>query len=198
MRKTALETFPEQFANISNEELSKQAQDFIDENAPDYFWERGASSSGKYHPAVCNGPGGLIRHTKLVCMTAMALLEASDFGPDVKDQYIVASLLHDMYKDGDPLRKGTNYKMHGKHVSERIVSEIFGGDETKAFTSKVWSPIIAMVGCHMGKWTEEKMYRPANLPDGFAHKKHCIMFSTADYMASKKWDMWFKSLSALS
>ena len=33
-------------------------------NVNDRFFEDGASSTGKYHPAYAQGKGGLVRHTK--------------------------------------------------------------------------------------------------------------------------------------
>lgn len=43
------------------------------DNAPDYFFEMPASSTGKYHPEYTLGEGGLVRHTKAAVAIAADL-----------------------------------------------------------------------------------------------------------------------------
>ena len=47
---------------IESEDIRKFAERCI-ETIPDYFWNVGASSTGKYHPQYALGDLGLARHT---------------------------------------------------------------------------------------------------------------------------------------
>ena len=60
--------FEREIALIKNEDYRKFIIDYLDNECPSYFWEIGASSSGKYHPKFSQGEGGLVRHTKAVVM----------------------------------------------------------------------------------------------------------------------------------
>lgn len=46
---------------------------------PDYFFEAPASSTGKYHPAFANEPGGLILHSLAAARYADSVMELLDF-----------------------------------------------------------------------------------------------------------------------
>ena len=64
---------------IVNEDLRMAVKCYLEESVPDYFWEIGASSSGKFHPAFSQGVGVLVRHTKAVVMFAEELLRMSSY-----------------------------------------------------------------------------------------------------------------------
>ena len=49
--------------NIKNEDIKEFAQYLITHDCPGYFYEIGASSTGKYHPQYAVGELGLARHT---------------------------------------------------------------------------------------------------------------------------------------
>ena len=55
--------FKEETNYIKNDRIRQSAETLI-EQIPDYFFEVGASSTGKHHPSFSNGEGGLLRHTK--------------------------------------------------------------------------------------------------------------------------------------
>ena len=63
-----IELFNTEINRIESEDLRSFVRYYLDEYTPDYFWKIGASSSGKYHPVFSQGEGGLVRHTKAVCM----------------------------------------------------------------------------------------------------------------------------------
>ena len=46
-----IKLFERELNLIVDEELRMQVKSFLEEGTCDYFWEDGASSSGKYHPA---------------------------------------------------------------------------------------------------------------------------------------------------
>ena len=71
--------FEREIALIQNEDYRNFIKDYLDNYVPDYFWEIGASSSGKYHPQFSQGKGGLVRHTKAVVLFAEELLRMSSY-----------------------------------------------------------------------------------------------------------------------
>ena len=62
---------------IKDFHLQNLVASYLIEYVPDFFWEIGASSTGKYHPAFSQGEGGLVRHTKAVVAFANELLRMS-------------------------------------------------------------------------------------------------------------------------
>ena len=64
---------------IQSEDYRMFVKYYLDNYCPKYFWEIGASSSGKYHPKFSQGVGGLVRHTKAVVMFAEELLRMSSY-----------------------------------------------------------------------------------------------------------------------
>ncbi|MEM8876061.1 MAG: hypothetical protein AAGD32_17590 [Planctomycetota bacterium] len=201
---TAQQHFSAELGWITDEELRGQVSGFIDGHAPDYFWTRPASKSGRFHPDVSRGNGGLIRHTKLVARAAREVARAyypltpnsnNDVIPFYNDTLISAALMHDMFKDGDPTVPGTTYKMHGKHVMDRIGRELFEG-RSDAVTNE-WRYIMFMVATHMGRWTEQHPFRPSSLTDPDL-RRACEMFTVADYTASWQWDQWYAAMAVAS
>ena len=67
-----------------NDELLQEFIEFCVEEAPDYFFEMPASTTGKFHPAYTLGEGGLIKHTKAAVKIAKERADngggSSDFG----------------------------------------------------------------------------------------------------------------------
>ena len=72
-----IKLFERELNLIVDEELRMITKAYLDEKVPPYFWEIGASSSGKYHPKFSQNDGGLVRHTKAVVMFAEELLRMS-------------------------------------------------------------------------------------------------------------------------
>ena len=88
---------------IKNFHLQSLVASYLKEYVPDYFWEIGASSTGKYHPSFSQGKGGLVRHTKAVVAFANELLRMSPYcnlTPDEQDAIIAACIIHDTCKYG--------------------------------------------------------------------------------------------------
>ena len=72
-------------------------------NVNDRFFEDGASSTGKYHPAYAQGKGGLVRHTKAAVYFAkemLSLQQNDGIGDITKDCIYSALILHDTCKLG--------------------------------------------------------------------------------------------------
>ena len=115
-----IKLFERELNLIENEELRKITTDFMIECVPSYFWEIGASSTGKYHPKFSQGVGGLVRHTKAVVMFAEELLRMNSYSylkDDYKDYIIVACIVHDTCKYGVCEFDKTQFENHGKLAS---------------------------------------------------------------------------------
>lgn len=149
---------------------------------PDYFYEVPASSTGKYHPSYSLGEGGLLRHSKAAMRIGYELLQDPSIGDkytdDEKDLMLMALLIHDGLKSGNPQEKYTrfdhpilmaDYLMDCEEELGLKVEEIeFLGDVIKT---------------HMGVWTtdyngNEVLEKPKTKYQNFVHM--------CDYLASRK------------
>ena len=166
--------FEREIELIKNEDYKKFVTHYLDNICPSYFWEIGASSSGKYHPSFSQGQGGLVRHTKAVVMFAEELLRMSSYMymlEEYKDYVIMACILHDTCKYGMVEYDKSLYKDHSKNASA-LVNEAwydYFGVEAPTF-------LLSAIRCHMGQWSE-KEDRP------FTNIDRCVHM--ADYMASR-------------
>lgn len=143
---------------------------------PDYFWEIGASSSGKYHPAFSQGTGGLVRHTKAVVMFAEELLRMSSYSymkDEYKDYVIMACLLHDTCKYGVSEYDKAQYKDHARNAAFNVIN---AWNEYFDFDCSCPDYLSDAIKSHMGQWSE-KEDRPFTAIDRCVHM--------ADYMASR-------------
>lgn len=169
-----LKLFERELDLIQNEDLRMVTKLFLDERVPQYFWEIGASSSGKYHPSFSQGIGGLVRHTKAVVMFAEELLRMNTYSymkDEYKDYVIVACIIHDTCKYGKSNYEKTEYSNHAKNASELF--EEFCAEED----FKVSELLLNAVKSHMGQWSTDQEDRPFTSIDRCVHM--------ADYMASR-------------
>ena len=169
-----IKLFERELNLIINEDLRMLTKSYLEERVPDYFWEIGASSSGKYHPAFSQGVGGLVRHTKAVVMFAEELLRMSSYAymkEEYKDYVIVACLIHDTCKYGETEYDKSQYSDHAKNAATAFAS--FCSEEF--YTPSEF--LLNAVKSHMGQWTEDKEDRPFTSVDRCVH--------LADYMASR-------------
>ena len=159
---------------IQNEDYRMFVAYYLKNYCPNYFWEIGASSSGKFHPQFSQGKGGLVRHTKAVVMFAEELLRMSSYmymSEEYKDYVIMACILHDTCKYGMTDFDKAQYKDHSKLASENVANcwkEYFEEQAPVFFTNAIKT--------HMGQWSE-KEDRP------FTNIDRCVHM--ADYMASR-------------
>ena len=159
---------------IQREDYRMFIKNYLNDYVPNYFWEIGASSSGKYHPQFSQGEGGLVRHTKAVVMFAEELLRMSSYmymSDEHKDYVIMACIVHDTCKYGMRDYDKEQYKNHARNAVERIWmawNEYFDGSPSEFF--------LSAIRCHMGQWSERED-RP------FTNIDRCVHM--ADYMASR-------------
>ena len=155
--------------------------------APACFWTMPASTSGKYHPAISLGQGGLIRHTLAVCYFTRTLLEWA--GVTAADKRyslaLAAALLHDCCKKADaeqytafdhPLRAADLIRRRAAALTSFEVADIETAD---------LDTLCGIVAAHMGRWNTNPKYNPGiELPTPITALQRLV--STADYLASRK------------
>ena len=160
---------------IQSEDYRMLVRYYLDNYVPNYFWEIGASSSGKFHPQFSQGEGGLVRHTKAVVLFAQELLRMSSYmymSEEHKDYVIMACIVHDTCKYGCCEFDKEEYKDHATNASllfAECYREVSCGNEPSDF-------LLSAIRCHMGQWSEKE-----NRP--FTNIDRCVHM--ADYMASR-------------
>ena len=161
---------------IKDINLQMAVKSYMEEYVPQYFWECGASSSGKYHPKFSQGVGGLVRHTKAVVMFAEELLRMSSYAymkEEYKDYVIAACIIHDTVKYGwDAEINKDEYKNHAENAATAF--EEFCENYTEVVPHYL---LLQAVRSHMGQWSTNKEDRP------FTNIDRCVHM--ADYMASR-------------
>jgi HD superfamily phosphohydrolase YqeK len=170
-----IKLFERELNLIVDEELRMITKAYLDEKVPPYFWEIGASSSGKYHPKFSQNDGGLVRHTKAVVMFAEELLRMNTYAymrAEYKDYVIVACIIHDTCKYGKAEYNKAEYSAHARNAAELFKE--FCIHECDYIPSEY---LLNAVIAHMGQWTEDKDERPFTSVDRCVHM--------ADYMASR-------------
>ena len=172
-----LKQFRNELDDIQNEPLREFAREVI-LHAPDYFFTCPASSTGKYHPTLSLGNGGLVRHTRLVEWFAMNIANAMMIEERNKDLLIIAALAHDMKKHGDGNTEYT-VKEHPKLAAEFLDSVWSSIPWPEGMDYTDVEKIKKLVECHMGQWGEK---------DGMPLPKTKLelILHTADYLASRK------------
>ena len=173
-----MKLFERELALIKNEELRCAVHDYMNDPdyVRDYFWTDGASSSGKYHPKMSQGVGGLVRHTKAVVMFAEELLRMSSYAymrEEYKDYVIAACIIHDTVKYGfnDEIDK-SEYANHAANAATSFAEFCFHNT-----THKPHYLLLQAVRSHMGQWSTDREDRPFTSVDRCVHM--------ADYMASR-------------
>lgn len=164
--------FDKEIQLVQNEKMRDFANYYFSEFVPNYFWEIGASSSGKYHPVFSQGKGGLVRHTKAVVMFAQELLRMNSYlymNQIYKDYVVLACLFHDTAKYGISDYDKAEYKNHGANAAD-LVSTAW----MSYFGNTAPEDLLRAIRTHMGQWGEEKP---------FTNIDRCVHM--ADYMASR-------------
>lgn len=172
--------FIHELNTITDENLREFASWCLD-RLPKYFFEVGASSTGKYHPKFAQGKGGLVRHTRATVIIANNLFEnhtMQNFSEEEKNIIRISLLLHDGAKYG--VIKG-NYTVSTHPLEIGNYLETLGNE---FFKTTQWQTIKRCIASHMGEWdcdfkTKKKVLpRPETELEKFVH--------LCDYLASRK------------
>jgi 23S rRNA maturation-related 3'-5' exoribonuclease YhaM len=149
---------------------------------PDYFFEVPAASTGKYHPEYAQGEGGLLRHTKAAVRIGYELLEDPLIGDKYtnveKDLMLMALLLHDGLKCGNPKEKYTRFD-HPILMKDYIIAN----KDKLGLEEKEIEFLGDVIKTHMGVWTTdyngvEVLEKPKTKYQNFVHM--------CDFLASRK------------
>jgi len=193
--------FAKELNQIHNQDIKQFVITCFDKLCPDYFWTCPCSTSGKYHPRVALGVGGLVRHTKLAVWWGLELLRALDSSPELKDiptlqnEVIATLLMHDMIKNGKglnaqgrPLESGVT-GTHGVTLANKIINETL---DCK-LDDKSAERILCGIAGHMGIWTTVPSCQPNSLPNS-VERAFANLIHLADYCASRKVDSIYSDL----
>ena len=189
-----ISAFKGSFQLINNLQVRKFTQ-WITRNAPDYFFEIPASSTGKYHPKYSLGEGGLLRHTLGAIVFANHLFPLYNFNQLEQDLIIASLIMHDMAKNGVEIENGkviqeSNYTVakHPIAICEYVeylykTSDEVDDDIIFIFKEGYWDIIKSNVQSHMGQWNkdrsgEEVLPLPITSSQRFTH--------LCDFLSSRK------------
>ena len=174
------DVFKTEIGYIKNSEYQSNARALVD-LLPDYFFEVGASSTGKYHPSFAQGNGGLVRHTKAAVRIAHELLDSmigNIFTEREKDLMILVLMLHDGLKHGVPKEEYVRFDhpiLAANFIKENQSKTTFN-DEDIDFMMKT-------VSSHMGPFNTNK-YSNVVLP--VPNNRYQKFVHMCDLLASKK------------
>ena len=173
--------FNKELGYIKDEKI-RNSLILILEELPNYWFSVPASSTGKYHPKYALGEGGLLRHSKAAMKIGFELLENPTIGDKYtsheKDLMLLALLVHDGLKSGNPQEKYTRFD-HPILMANFILDnkEKFELNEEDA------KFIADVIKTHMGPWIEDYngnvvLEKPKTKYQNFVHM--------CDFLASKK------------
>ncbi len=155
---------------------------------PDTFWTQPASTTGKYHPRVSVGEGGLARHTKLAVWWGVELAKALEM-EDLNDETVTTLLLHDVLKRDDNV--GTHGLEMAHAVREHVRRLCNEGDSCDGCLNRdnFVNRVVDGIAYHMGRWTQGGT---ESVPE--EHGDFCQLVHLTDYCASRKVDEKLKEL----
>ena len=171
-------------ATIVNEDIREFAKVLV-EGLPNYIWEVGASSTGKYHPAYSLGEGGLMRHQIAVVRFLNYFFELEQYNTKFTSREMdlmrVAGLVHDGRKSGeqaDYLRSKFTKFDHPLQMANVIHSY-----DGQYLTHDELEFCAHCIESHMGQWSTDRkssvvLPKPMDEYQQFVH--------LADYLASRK------------
>ena len=165
---------------IKNSKYRKNAEVLIS-LLPDYFFEVPASSTGKYHPSFAQGQGGLVRHTKVAVKIAHELLNSiigQPFNQEEKDLIILALILHDGLKHGNPKEEYVRFD-HPVLIAKFIQNN----QKRTTFNDKEIQFLTNIISSHMGPFNTNK-YSDVILP--VPKNKYQKFVHMCDLLASRK------------
>lgn len=175
--------FDSLLTTFENEDIKKFAKECI-ETIPDYFWNVGASSTGKYHPQYALGDLGLARHTCALVRFLNHIFSIdcykNDFTSRERDLLRVAGIMHDSRKSGND-----DDFMRNKFT--RFNHPILAADEIRTIIGFIPEDEVELVATtiesHMGQWcTDKRSNEVLPLPEN----KYQKILHLADYLASRK------------
>lgn len=152
---------------------------------PDYIWQVGASSTGKYHPAYSLGDLGLMRHQIAVVRFLNFFFELEQYNSKLtsreRDLMRLAGLVHDGRKSGS--QEDYEKSKYTKFDHPLIMANVIRSFDGKYLTHDEIELVADTISRHMGQWSTDKK-SSVELPK--PHNKFARMVHVADYLASRK------------
>lgn len=151
---------------------------------PDYFFEIGASVTGKYHPYWTKGRQGLVKHTRAVVRVAESLVPSMAVNIEtnnnvVRAVVIASAILHDSFKYGPSF----DMRLHDLHpYMPRLMFKNVPHDMTDAMHEVIFRAIEAHMGsAASGDWS----LMPYVTTNTLKENKAANILHLADYIASR-------------
>jgi hypothetical protein len=168
---------------IVNEDIREFAEVLVD-GLPNYIWEVGASSTGKYHPQYSLGEGGLMRHQIAVVRFLNYFFELEQykaFGSRKMDLMRVAGLVHDGRKSGE--QADYEYSKFTRFEHPIKMANVIRSYDGQYLNHEEIEFIAHCIESHMGQWCSDRksstiLPKPLDVYQHFVH--------LADYLASRK------------
>lgn len=182
MKNENAKIFESLLDTFENEDIKKFTESCID-TIPSYFWEVGASSTGKYHPSYALGELGLARHTCALVRFLNHMLSIdcikNDFTSRERDLIRVAGIMHDSMKSGtdEDYARSKYTKFEHPILAANNIRKMSGlpDDEIELIATTIES--------HMGQWNTDRRSKTV-LPT--PENKYQKLVHLADYLASRK------------
>ena len=165
---------------------------------PEYFWSIPASSSGKYHPNISLGVGGLVRHTMLAADILLELSRLDTYSGVHIEEAMAAILIHDTFKNGNsdsghtvishPIIASDEFIAYAmKYINNLNEIPVLYGVEVHNLRNMV-KRVGYAVAFHMGQWYKNKAIPEATDETCGSERRNVIrdIVAMADYMASRK------------
>lgn len=170
----------EEISMIGSEKIRSLVRATLDA-APDCFWTMPAATTGKYHPSISLGEGGLIRHTRAVVRITRHLLDMIDrMNPHpAHDICVAAAILHDCCKKRDAERyTAFDHPLRAADLIAKTAKVLNDAELLRASAD-----ICEIVARHMGRWNTDArsglcLPRPETAMQRLVH--------TADFLSSRK------------
>lgn len=182
MKNENAKIFESLLDTFENEDIKKFTESCIDA-IPSYFWEVGASSTGKYHPAYALGKLGLARHTCALVRFLNHMLSIdcikNEYSSRERDLMRVAGIMHDSMKSGtdEDYARSKYTKFEHPILAANNIRKMSGlsDDEIELIATTIES--------HMGQWNTDRRSKTV-LPT--PQNKYQKLVHLADYLASRK------------
>jgi len=177
--------FKDEFALITDLAIQKFVSQVFDFFTPNYFESAPASITGKHHPQISLGQGGLVRHTKLAVWWGVKLSKVWGLSQNDLEVIVAALLLHDLQKFGPTLSSDGTKSIdnpnatHGLIFSKKLFEYVIGH-----MSLNEWK-IVDAIRYHMGRWTAPES---KDTPEQFLHSPTRLIVHLADYVAAQKID----------
>jgi len=210
METNVAKVFEKELAQITNKEFRDRVLDII-ELCPNYVLVVPSSSTGKYHPRDEVGcEEGMIRHIQRCVVVTTELVRMHKYGSTSiqRDVLIAGSILHDIFKQGEPTDKILSNGIvghKGKHTNpihprliyktiHKYIEKNMFKDLEKPLTTRMGDNLEALADVclfHEGQWTTDKSREDYTAQTKGVmmtpeRKRLCMAMHITDYVTSRR------------